>query len=145
MANYNIVNIAALHPISTLDEKDETHNINGKAVGDYVDGNHFIKCEDAKEIRIFTSADDIPPLDEREDDVLYIAKADDVSSKLFAEMNSLKEEIESLKQQLSNYVTLSELKEKKYVSSNDTSLIRIVNTTPEDDGSDSLIFVTKKD
>lgn len=96
MANYNIINIAALHPVSTLDKEDETHNINGKAVADYV--------------------------------------------------ALLEDEIKQLKEQLSGYVTHDELEDKKFVSSDDTSMIKIVDTAPdEDDGSDALVFVVKKD
>lgn len=103
---------------------------------DYISSQKFIKCNDASEMRIYTSEDDLPPLEEREDGVLYIAKAKDDSSKLFEELD---QRIKALETKL-QAVESENNSLKSYIESNFIKGAVKDEVTPEEENKEGYAF-----
>lgn len=102
------INNSAIHfELADTIENQSTKAVTGKAVSTYVSGQNFVKSLNAKEIRVYTDPNSAPPLEEREDGVLYLCKTVTQEEDYSTEIDELKQQIHALTEQLATYATQS--------------------------------------
>ena len=120
-------------------QSDSNNAVSGKAVATYISQQNHIESLNAKEIRIYTETDSAPPLEEREDGVLYLCKTTVETKDYSSDIEELKQQIQTLTAQLANYATTS------YVDDNFVKGKVVASDDSMEDRGEDYTYIVKVD